>query len=211
MVSSIISNYDFAIKFPVNLIGKKFYIIDNANVCVNAIKIKSIKVGMLTFGLDNGFTGIHGGASANNVYIVYDKATESGIVSNKVHISKLNLYNTPQDACEGRNVVKYSPDTLFADAFRFAMNKTELVVAYTIRMNKYLINYGTYVWDGLKPVFSRFDLRNHMTLLCDDVNGWHFENNDFSDCGLDFKDMNATEQECRAKHSLKVYDFPEVF
>lgn len=206
MVSSIISSYDIAIKFPVNLIGKKFYIIDNANVCVNAIKIKSVKVKMLT-----GNLGIHGGASANNVYIVYDKATESGIVSNEVHISKLNLYNTPQDACEGRNVVKYSPDTLFADAFRFAMNKTELVVAYTIRMNKYLINYGTYVWDGLKPVFSRFDLRNHMTLLCDEVNGWHFENNDFSDCGLDFKDMNATEQECRAKHSLKVYDFPEVF
>jgi hypothetical protein len=219
MSVSRIYYYNSKIGFPCGLVGKKLYINDKANECVSAVKVISIMVKLNPSSSGN----IHGAFSALNVRVCYKKATKNGVVGESINYNQLKLYANPTDAANGVNEVypikaekkACADDKMYStiggailDAFDNSILQDVWVTQQSTSAT-HTVTFGSYVWDGLKPVFKPFDISEHLHLIYTEEDGWGFDNNDFTD--LDLDEMFLTEEECREAHSVKIYEFAEDF
>ena len=206
------------VAFPCGLVGKKLYINDKPNGCVSAVKVISI---MVKLNPTSGGGDIHGAWSATNVRVCYKKATKNGVVGESTNYNQLKLYANPNDAANEVNEVypiKANKMACVDEEARFitignailnAFDNSALQDVWFAQPLTSSVTFGTYVWDGLKPVFKPFDITEHIRLIYTEEDGWEFDNNDFSD--LDLDEMFLTEEECREAHAIEVYEFAEDF
>ena len=202
------------IGFPCGLVGEKLYINDKENGCVSAVKVTKILVKLGTCNSDGGISG-----NFPSVMVAYNKATEKGVICMSSSTRNLSLYANAYDAANDVNKiyplslkkratnVRLGHCSVWA-AFESALSKTPLSSIASVRNGSFYRFYGTYVWDGLKPIFKTFDLNDNFQLVFTEEDGWNFDK-DYFDGPND--EMYRTEEECRAAHSIKVFEFAEDF